>query len=248
MHTLLTGDKFPAGNPPKREEDKTKSIRKCSQHPNEKIKVYCQGHNTLCCVVCIMLQHEQCSKTYIPDIAEDFKTGPDYGKLNTDMQSSDQLIVDCLSEIDKCLKAVGTLKAGEWETLKKYRVRIIEYLDSREKELQAEMQQTHDEDVALLHELQKQLKTRRSELEEMRTKLTLYENNAIELFIAAKRTCSQLSELQSSLQKITEKIGYREYAIVRDTRMDTILQDKNGFARVGLAKDETILGKLCYLS
>jgi len=244
MHTLLTGDTFPAGNPPKREEDKTKSIRKCSQHPNEKIKVYCQGHNTLCCVVCIMLQHEQCSKTYIPDIAEDFKTGPDYGKLNTDMQSSDQLIADSLSEIDKCLKAVGTLKAGELEMLKMYRERIIEYLDSREKELQAEMQQTHNEDVALLHELQKQLKTRQSELEEMRTKLKSYEDNASELFIAAKRTCTQLAVLQSSLEEITEKIGYRKYAIVRDTRMNTIIEDRTGFARV----DETILGKLYYLS
>ena len=123
----------------------------------------------LCCVY--VLGHEQCTKTYIPDIAEDFRNGPELGKLNTDMQGSDQLVVDSLAEIEKCLKAVNALKACEMDMLKKYRAEIIQYLDRRENKLPAEIQHIHDQDVALLHELQTQLKARLTELKEMRTKL-----------------------------------------------------------------------------
>jgi len=118
--------------------------------------------------------------------------------------------VDSLHEIEKCVKAVDILKASEIDKLKKYRAKIIEYLDRREKELQAEMQHIHDQDVALLHELQTQLKTRRSELKEMTTKLKSHEKDSSELFIAAKRVCSQLNQLQSSLQETRGKIGYRQ--------------------------------------
>ena len=240
MHSLLMGHEFPSVIPPKLLADKTEVIRKCPDHPNEKIKFYCQGHSALCCVACNVLSHEQCTKTYIPDIAEDFKNGPEFNKLNTDIQDSDKRIEDSLSEIDNCLKAVGTLKADEMDVFGKYRVKIIEYLDRREKELQAEIQHIHDQDVALLLELQTQLKTRQSELKMMREKLKSHDKNSSELFIAAKRACSQLAQLQSSLQEITEKIGYRQYSMMKDPRMETILQDNTGAATV-----DQIYGKIC---
>ena len=49
-HTLLTGDEFTSGSPPQRQDDQTECIRRGSDHSNEKIKFYCQGHSALCCV------------------------------------------------------------------------------------------------------------------------------------------------------------------------------------------------------
>ena len=239
-HTLLTGDEFPSVSPPQRQDDKTDSIRKCPDHPNEEIKFYCHGHSALCCVACNVLGHEQCTKMYIPDIADDFRNGPEFGQINTDMQGSDHLIVDSLAYIDECLKAVGTLKAGEMSMLKKYRAKINDYLDRREKELQAEMQHIHDQDLALLHELQTQLTTRQSELNEMRAKLETQEKNSSELFIAAKRVCSQLAQLQSSLKEVTETIGYRQYSLELDTKLKNILQDDSGFAGVQMITGEEL--------
>jgi len=205
-HTLLTGDEFPSVSPPQRQDDKTEPIRKCPVHPKEKM-CYCQGHSAFCCVACNVRVHEQCTKMYIPDIADDFRNGPEFGKMNTAMQSSDTLIVDSIAEIEKCLKAMDNLKAGELDMVKMYKEKIIEYLDRRENELQAEIQHIHDQDVALLHELKTQLKTRQLELKGMRAKLESHEKASSELFIAAKRVCSQL--IQSSLQKTTGKIAYR---------------------------------------
>jgi len=239
-HTLLTGDEFPSVSPPQRQYDKTESIRKCPDHPNEEIKLYCQEHDALFCVACKVLSHEQCTTLYIPDIADDFRNGPELGILNTDIQGSDQLIVDSLADIDNCLKAVGTLKASEMNMLKMYREKIIEYLDRREKEIQAEILQIHDQDVALLHELQTQMNTRQSELKEMTTKLKSHEKDSSELFITAKRVCSQLAQLQPSLQEVTKKIAYRQYSLLLDTKLKNILQDDSGFAGVQMITGEEL--------
>jgi len=224
-HTLLTGDDFPSIVPPQR-------LTNCPDHPKEEVKFYCQNHNALCCVACNVLSHEQCAKSYIHDIAETFQTGSEYSKLRTDIQGSEQLMFKTLADIDNCLKAVKTLHTAEIETLKIYRTEINEYLDMRERELHAEMQRIHDRDVTLLHELQAQLKTHQKSLKNMKAKLKLHEKNSSELFIAAKRTFVQLDQLQSSLQKVTDTVGYQLYTIVRDPVMEKFLQNKAGFADV----------------
>jgi len=102
----------------------------------------------------------------------------------------------------------------------------------RERELYAEMQRIHDKDVILLHELQAELKTHQSDLKDIKEKLKLHEQNSSELFIASKRASGQLAQLQSSLQKVTDNIGYQRYSIVRDPLMEKILQNKAWFADV----------------
>ena len=231
-HMLLTGEHFPSIDQPKRQDDEKAIIAKCPDHQKEEIKFYCQKHNALCCVVGSVLDHEQCVKSYIDDLAETYKTGSEYCKLTADIRDSEQLIFKSLDDIDNCLKAVETLKADEMDTLKQYKAKIIEYLDQRERELQAEMQQMHDKDVSLLQELQAELKINQSDLNDIKAKLNLHEKNSSELFIAAKRACSRVVQLQSSLQKVTNSIGYQRYSIVRDTMVEKILQNKTGFADV----------------
>jgi len=113
-HTLLTGDAFPSIVPPQRDSH-------CPDHPKEEIKFYCQKHNALCCAVCNVLSHEQCAKSYIHDIAETYKTGPEYRKLRTDIQGSKQLIFKSIEDVDNCLKAVETLP----------RLRLLKYTGQR---------------------------------------------------------------------------------------------------------------------
>jgi len=231
-HMLLTGEHFPSIDPPKRQDDEKAIVAKCPGHPKEEIKFYCQKHDALCCVVCNVLEHEQCVKSYIDDLAKTYKTGSEYCKLTSDIQDSEQLIFKVHEDIDNCLKAVETLKADEMDILKQYRAKIIEYLDQRERELQTEMQQKHNKDVSLLHELKTELKIHQSDLNDMKAKLKLNEKNSSELFIAAKRACSRVVQLQSSLQKVTNSIGYQRYTIVRDPVVEKILQNKTGFAGV----------------
>ena len=132
------------------------------------------------------------------------------------------------------MKAVEALKADEIEKLRKYRAAIIEYLDRRERELQTEMQQLCETDTVLLQELQTSLKACQSNLKAINTKLKSHEQNSCELFIAAKRALAQMTKLQSSLQEITEKIGYQRYSVMMDPRLQKIIEDQFGFADIEL--------------
>jgi len=246
-HTLLTGENFPSGDALKGQDDKTGVTEKCHEHPKKEIQFYCGSHDALCCVACNVLNHGQCTKTYIPDIAEDFKIGSELKKLNDDFHDCDKLIENGIVDVDECLKAVETLNADEIEKLRQYKAKIIEYLDRREQELRGEMQQYHDQDVAILQELQGKLKTCHSVLNDMREKLKSHENNSTELFISAKRTSGQMIRLQTTLLEVTQKIGYRRYSIVTDIGMETILQDMSGFADVALSDDDLMFGIFIYL-
>ena len=245
-HILLTGENFPPGDPPTDTHDKADIIEKCQDHPKKEIEFYCVKHDALCCVACTVLNHEQFTKTYIPDIAEDFKNGTEYKSLNTDIDDSERLIVKSIVDVDECLKAVETLNVGELEKLRQYKATIIEYLDRREQELQAEMQQLHTEDVALLQELQIKLKTCQSVLNDMREKLKTHEKNSSELFVSAKRMCGQMTKLQASLKEMTKTIGYRQYSTLLDPKIKNILQDQNGVAGVELISGNIRISHITY--
>ena len=238
-HVLMTGESFPAILPPIGQNKQTFNFEKCPDHPLEEIKFYCQRHKELCCVACNVSKHEQCSKSYIPDIAEQFKNGSDFKTLNTDIQDSDQLIVKSLADIDNCLKAVDSLRADEIEKLRKYRTKIIEYLNEREQEIQAKIQQISDKSTALLRELQTQLQTCKSDLQDVRQKLQLHQQNSCRLYITANKALAQMTKLQSSLQEITKKIGYQRYSVMMDPRLQMIVKDRSGFADI----EQGILGK-----
>ena len=201
-HLLMTVGRFPSTLPPRRQDKQPFIFEKCPDHSLEEIKFYCQSHNALCCVACNVSKHEQCSKSYIPDIAEEFKNGPEFKTLNTDIQDSDQLLVKNLADIDYCLKAVNALRADQIEKLRKYREKIIEYLNKQEKELQAKRQDICDKSTVLLRELQTHLQKCKAEIQDIRQRLQLHEQNSCGLFIAAKRALIQMTKLQSSLQEI----------------------------------------------
>jgi len=238
-HTLLMGDKFPTVEPPQRQDKAPDTFVTCPDHPKEEIKFYCQRHDALCCHACSVINHEHCTKAYIPEIAKDFKSGPEFSALNTNIQDTDNLIVKRLDDVKNCLKAVDALKVGEINKLRKYKAEIIEYLDRREKELLCDMQLFRDEDVTLLTELQGKLNTYQSVLNDMKMHLKSHEKNSTALFISAKRASVQMINLLSSLQEI--KIGYQRYSILRDTGFETILRDKAGFAGVELIYGKHVL-------
>jgi len=238
-HKLLTGANFPSGDPPVSQDHKKDISEKCIDHPRKEIQFYCDKHDALCCIACSVLNHEHCTKLNIPDIAGEYKSGQELQGLHYGINDTEQLVVKSIVEVEECLKAVETLNVDELEKLQKYKAKIIEYLDRREEELRAEMQQYHDQDVTLLQELLGKFKTCHSVVSDMKEKLNSHEKDLVELFIAAKRAHNHLSKLQSSLQETTEKIGYRQYSLELDSNMKNSLHDDDGFACV-----EMITGKL----
>jgi len=242
-HQLLKGAQFPSTYPTRQKmASDSESFEKCNDHPLEDVKIFCKTHEALCCVACTAAMHEHCKKDYIPDIAQSYVTGAEYSKLQTDIQDLDQLGVQCQADIDRCMKKLDALNWDEVDKLKKYKKDIIEYLNKRETELIAEMQQLHGRDLSLLKDIQARLKTWQSDLSDAKAKLQSHQQSTYKLFITAKRTLALVYQLQESLNDMQQQTKYQRYKLVKDPSMEKILTDKTGVATLKEADFEVKIG------
>jgi len=228
-HRLLTGGKMPSFYPTGHGTD---DLNKCSDHPHEVIRFFCASHNSVYCCICNTTKHSSCQQKYIPDICKDYIKSREYKDLTAFVQNTTKTSIDCLQDIDNCIKKVDQLSSSKVEKLRKFKALIIEYLDQREKELLHEIQLTRDKDLAALQKLQTSAKTIKSDLSKALANLKTYEDNSNNLFIASKRAQALLNQLASSLEDITRKTKYQEYDLKRDPLVETLLKNKEGMARL----------------
>ena len=231
-HKLLEGDTMPSFHT--RHASDTENIKKCPDHPAEKIKFYCPAHKALCCCACNVKTHGQCRKEYILDICQGFGSGTEYKTLTADIQTFGQKAKQFLADIDICLKAVKELGSSEIEKLRKYKALIIAYLDKREKELINEIELLRDQDTTTLNDAHATIKKIQTEINNCMLKLKVHEDSSHELFIASKKIRDDLSRLQSSLSDINVKTMHREYMLRKDPLVERLLacNNTNGLAQL----------------
>ena len=245
-HKLLKGAQFPSFYPTRKGQT-SESFEKCNAHPHEDVKLFCKSHNTVFCVACSVGIHEDCKKEYIPDIIKGYTAGTEYSKLKSYIQDLDALGLQCQADIDRCLKEVNALNWGEIDKLKQFKIMINEYLNNREKELIAEMQQRCDRDTSLLQDIQARLKTWQSDLSDARAKLQSHQQSSYKLFITAKRIQPLVDQLQETLNDMQQQTKYQHYELVKDDRMVKILADKTGIATVETSSKMAKKGSLLML-
>jgi len=238
-HRLLTGGKLPSFYPTKHGRD---DLNKCLDHPQEEIKFFCASHNEVYCCICNTSKHSGCQQKYIPDISKDYIKS-EYKDLTAFFQNTTKTTINCLQDINNCIKKVDQLSSSQVEKLRKFKVLIIAYLDQREKELLQEIQLTRDRDLAALQKLQTSAKNIKSDLSKALTNLKIHEDNSYNLFLATKRAQSLVNKLKSALQDITSKTKYREYDLLRDPLVETLLNNKEGMAHIAMPTGQgTYLG------
>ena len=230
-HRLLTGKKMPSFYP-RGHGTSTDDLNKCPDHQKEEIKFFCTAHDTLCCTVCTTLHHNGCQIKYIPDICNDYTKSEDYKNQIANFKITENIPINCLQDIDNCIKMVHQLSSSQVEKLRKFKALIIAYLEQREKELLHEIQLNRDQDLAALKQLQTSATTIKSELSRALTNVKTNEDNSNNLFVATKRAQSLVNKLQSALQDITSKTKYREFDLQRDPLVETLLKNKDGMAQL----------------
>jgi len=238
-HRLLTDNKMPSFYPTCHGTD---DLNKCSDHPQEEIRFFCASHDSIYCCICNTTKHSSCQQKYIPDICKDFIESGEYKDLTAFFQNTAKTSINCLQDIENCIKKVDHLSSSQVEKLRKFKALIIAYLDQREKELLHEIHLTRDQDLAALQKLQTSADTIKSDLNKALANLKSHEDNANNLFIASKRAHALLNQLTSSLEDITSKTKYREYDLEKDPMLEVLLKNAAGMAQLYMSP-----GKRTYL-
>jgi len=211
---------------------------RCLQHPEEELKFFCDTHDTTCCMACTVVlhnQHNQCTVVYIPDVAKDYKTGPEYKQLTAELNKTHQLAAKYLSDIEEKMKKVDQLKTEETAKLEQYRTELKEFVDKQIDELTSKVEQLRDTDMGLLKD--KRIKTKKmiSTVGTNKTKLQACEQTPVELFIESRRTRHEVVKFQVDFVNIA-KTKYQVYWVHKDDQMKAVLKNKAGLATIEMGK------------
>jgi len=210
------------------------TFQKCAQHPHEELKLFCETRGSVCCTACNFATHKQCDVIYIPDAAKDYKTGPEYIKLNDDVKEMKILAEKRLIDIDKSMKAVEKQESDELEMLNIYRTEVIEFVEKRIKELSSQVKQIRSKDMTLLMEKHSKSQKIEAKLSSTQAKLKACEHSPCKLFTESKQTLSFVAQLQSELAGIADTTHYQHIEIRKDTNMEAVLGNKAGLATLEL--------------
>jgi len=213
----------------------TGHFNKCPQHSEEELKFFCDTHDVACCMACTVLlhnQHQQCTVVYIPDVAKDYKIGPEYLQLIGELNKTQQLAAQYLTDIEEKIKAVEQLKNEETTTLEKYRAELKEYVDKRIDDLTLHVNQLRDNDVDLLKKQHTKSKNIQTHVATTRTKLKGCEQTPVRLFTESKHTRNLVAQLQVDLTDIAAKSEYQMYSVHMDVQMEAVLKTKDGLASI----------------
>jgi len=202
----------------------------CPDHQKEEIKFFCTKHENLCCAACTVVKHRSCKIDYIPDVSGGFASGEEYKKMISRIEDIELLVAKCQADINNCKTAVDCLSKNEIVIFRSFKAEIITYLNKREAELLAEIKQRRDEDDAALQNLWAQTQTITTDISEVKTKLSALEDNPDRLFISAKRSQRLVARLQSAVEEIRQKTGYRMYELRKDGNMEAVLTSASGLA------------------
>ena len=244
-HRLLRGTAMPSSHPttPKPVSDTGRFIM-CPQHPEDEIKFFCETHDVVCCMACSVVLHKECNNVvYMPEVAQNYKTGPEYKQLIGDLNKTQQLAAQYLTDIKQKMKAVEQLKTTETTKLEKYRAEIKacveECVDKRIDELTSEVTQLRDSDMSLLKDKHDKTNSIACNTTTTKRKLEACEEKPCELFMESKHTRNVVAQLQVDLDDIAANAEYHVYSIRKDTEMTSVLKNKVELANIHLKTGKT---------
>ncbi|XP_061177474.1 probable E3 ubiquitin-protein ligase MID2 [Saccostrea echinata] len=124
----------------------------CQEHPNKKLKLYCNDHNKPCCTLCVSMEHRKCDSIEgIQKVTERIKNSSNLQALQEELRNYEAELIkakksheDNISEID----STSDLITEETKNLKR---EIIEQLDKFETEHQNELSKVMKESREMLN-------------------------------------------------------------------------------------------------
>ncbi|KAK3108265.1 hypothetical protein FSP39_004430 [Pinctada imbricata] len=129
----------------------------CTEHPEKRIKAYCNDHSAVCCMTCVMLKHRKCDNVgSIEDAAEEMKQSDEVKEFEdklkdfkTSLETFVQNRVDNLQNLDRNIKRikleVDTLFKELSKRLEELKTNVMLEIAKIEKEVKPEIEDECDE-------------------------------------------------------------------------------------------------------
>ncbi|XP_052778811.1 transcription intermediary factor 1-alpha-like [Mya arenaria] len=203
-HALQDKDSMPSSF--REESEDEKFTETCQRHAQEFIKYYCLNHETLLCGDCLAEKaHRSCNIERISQVAKRYKEGAEYNSLKTGLVQTATDIGKLSHNIQVIMKSVDEESLTNINELRKFRTEINQYLDKRENELLADIDQKKRTSKTLLDELKSKCTNMKSSIEKLKSELQAQDDNSNQLLIVGKRAIKELAGLQAALEDVSRR-------------------------------------------
>ncbi|WAR27088.1 hypothetical protein MAR_012792 [Mya arenaria] len=139
------------------------------------------------------------------------------------------------------MKSVEEESLTNINELRKFRTEINKYLDKRENELLAEIDQKKQTSKMLLSDLKSKCTNIKSDSEKLKSELPAHEANNMHLFVVGKRTMKELAGLQTAMEDVDRKRKVPRCKFHRDPATEQLLAFKNAIGRLEEGKSTSAL-------
>lgn len=177
----------------------------CADHMDRFVEFFCKTHNELSCYVCNALKHQQCELKLITNMAKDFQEEKEYKafvKSLLDLNVKADTFLDNLSDD---LNALKELQGTALKESAKFRAKVDEYLDKREKEVKTSVKQMKMSQQILKEEAQSEGQKVKAKAKKLKTTLEKVADNPVSVFILTKRSQQVCAQLHTELDSADSK-------------------------------------------
>ncbi|WAR26885.1 hypothetical protein MAR_012589 [Mya arenaria] len=135
------------------------------------------------------------------------------------------------------MKSVDEESLTNINELRKFRTEINQYLDKRENELLADIDQKKRTSKTLLDELKSKCTNMKSSIEKLKSELQAQDDNSNQLLIVGKRAIKELKGLQAALVEVSRRSEVTRYKFYRDPATEQLISSEKSIG--GLDEGES---------
>ncbi|XP_052778865.1 uncharacterized protein LOC128216347 [Mya arenaria] len=211
----------------------------CQRHAKECIKYYCPRHDALLCGDCLIenKEHRSCKVEKISQVAKQYKQCAEYNNLKTGLVQMSSDIGKLSHNIQAIMKSVDEESFTNINELREFRTEINQYLDKRENELLAEIDQKKRTSKTLLDELKLKCTNMKSSIEKLKSEIQAHDDNSNQLLIVGKRAIKELAGLQTALEHVSRRSDVPRYKFHRDPATEQLIASEKAIG--GLEEGES---------
>ncbi|XP_052258861.1 uncharacterized protein LOC127863388 [Dreissena polymorpha] len=203
-------------------------VEKCEVHMDEKLKLFCEDHEKLCCNTCISLNHRQCAKvSLITDLVNITSPG-DLQQLFDDIKTIKQELKELRKSREENIASLQDSLKKSKQCITDVRDKINAALDELEKMTMAELdfsfanlKTDFKKDVDNCNKLYEELKGFRDTIHEIGV------NNNELVFVANQKWLEKKKQSESYIQELSGKPGI-SLSLQVNTNIEKYLSELHG--------------------
>ncbi|XP_052778809.1 uncharacterized protein LOC128216284 [Mya arenaria] len=241
-HALQDKDSMPSSFREESEDEKFNET--CHRHAQDFIKYYCLNHEAILCGDCLAEKaHRLCNIERVSQVSKRYKEGAEYNSLKTGLVQTATDIGKLSHDMQAIMKSVDEESLTNINELRKFRTEINQYLDKRENELFAEIDQKKRTSKTLLNELISKCTNMKSSIEKLKSELQAQNDNSNQILIVGKRAIKELASLQAALGEVSRRSKVPRYKFHRDPVIEQIKAAENAIGRLEEGESSSALGQ-----